>query len=98
MRSLLPFLIAFVITVGCSPKKVDPDVPDGPIDCDKACLNMQEAGCEEGDPSPKQGNTCKSWCNDYHEPGYMPPWAGCVAAAGPNPDRIESCNMQCTRK
>lgn len=98
---LAPLLLV-VMSLGCASRDMDPNRPDGPIDCDKACSNMQSAGCEEAEPSPEQSIPCSKWCLDYHYPrgekGYMPPWAGCVAAAGENPDTIRSCGISCTQK
>jgi len=92
----------FALHLSCAATHVvDPNRPNGPGDCKKACANLQGAGCEEGDPTPKQKKPCEVWCLDYHEPrgepGYMPPWSGCVARAGADPEAIESCNMKCTR-
>lgn len=94
-------LIAAAMMTCCGAPDVNPNRPGGPVDCEKACENMRDAGCEEGQPSPERGVPCEKWCLNYHYPrgdkGYMPPWAGCVAAAGPDPKIIESCNMSCTR-
>ena len=100
MKTKLVLLLA-VLFSSCEPYVQTPNTPDpsgGPAECTKACANMQEASCEEGDPTPKRSTPCVQWCENYHKTGDMPPWSGCVADAGPDAQRIEACDMNCTRK
>ncbi len=97
-KTLCIFIAAFLV-VSCTPHNVKPNHVDGPIDCASACKNMQDARCEEGDPTPRKKKPCVEWCGTYHDPDAgMRPWAPCVAAAGPDPEKIEACNMKCTVK
>jgi hypothetical protein len=99
VRKIVSLPIIALLLVGCASHQVTPLVVEGEQDCAVACQNMRDAKCKEGDPTPRKRKPCESWCESYHDPSTgNEPWAACVADAGPDPERIEACDMTCTRE
>ncbi len=84
------------VLASCAPRVPTP-IPADVAACPAACAVLSEARCPEGKPSPG-GIPCPQWCADYHQAGYMRPWAGCVAVvqAG-DVEGVRACNVRCDR-
>jgi len=81
-----------LLLASCNPEVPTP-LPADVGACDDACVVLVKTACAEGQPSPG-GVPCLDWCADYHRPGYMRPWAGCVAVAT-DVDGIRACGVEC---
>lgn len=81
-----------LVLASCNPEVPTP-LPADVGACDDACAVLAEHACQEAQPSPG-GVHCQEWCADYHRPGYMRPWAGCVALAA-DVDGIRACGVGC---
>ena len=88
MMNKIGLLVALVAACTTS---VTPSTEDV---CSRACAAMESLECPEAET--KEGASCVLWCRRYHGPGYMPPWADCVAKAE-TVEAVRACGMMCKR-
>jgi hypothetical protein len=69
----------------CAPNPVTPSSQPG---CPGACEQGRAIGCEWADDG------CEAFCDAYHAPGYMRPWADCVGQAT-SQDDVHDCGVSC---
>ena len=83
-------LLLSLLLASCNPLVPTP-LSDDVEACPAACAVLLEHDCPEARPSPG-GIPCPRWCADYHQAGYLRPWAGCVAASD-SLEAIQTCGV-----
>lgn len=94
-------LLLAVLAIGCT----SANTPQLEPTCVGACqvlgpkteANPYGLGCPEGEPSPLRGVPCVDWCSNYHNLGYLKPWASCVSAAAGDVGAVRACGVRCQR-
>jgi hypothetical protein len=91
--TLTAIALAFTLAHCLTPAPVTP--PPGPVTvCDRACVSLRKAQCQEGNAS-STGVTCEQVCERASKPGPGPKLnAACVAEAAGRFD-IAACGVAC---
>lgn len=88
---------SYILLISCSSQITPPneayDVQDV---CQAFCENASMLGCSEGKPSPG-GATCVYVCENYHNLGFLKPYAPCGASAG-DLHSMRACGVECKQQ